>query len=243
MLSHKRPGMTRAKIVMFMIGGILVLLLAVAAVQTWSFASLMKQGALDTLDSLNFNNKFTANKKSTVQNSGTVNAESTTAPSIGDANAPIKIVEFVDFSCPYTREENLVIREFALSNPSRVWLQIRNFPVDELHPDARAAAIAGACAAEQDKYWNMHDALFANQNEQGSFSAEDLRRLALGVGVDGAKYDACLKNDKVAAAVTADYDAGISLGVTGTPTFFVNGYKIDGAVPAEIWQKIIKLVK
>ena len=235
--------MTRTKIVMFVVGGTLLLLIGVIAVESWSFTSLTKQGALDTLDSLNFDNKFTAEKKSVVQNSGTVNAESTSAPAIGKTDSIIKIVEFVDFSCPFSREENSIIRELALANPNRVWLQIRNFPVDELHPNARAAAIAASCAGEQDKYWNMHDALFANQNEQGSFTAEDLRRLALSVGVDGKKYDSCIKSDKVAAAVTADYNAGAALGVTGTPTFFVNGYKIDGAVPADIWQKIIKLVK
>lgn len=235
--------MTRGKIVLVVVGGVLALLLAVSAIESWSFTSLMKQGALDTLDGLNFENKFSAEKKAPVQESGAVNAESASAPSLGSAAAPVRVVEFVDFSCPYSKEENSIIRELALANPDRVRLQVRNFPVDELHPDARAAAVAAACAGEQGKYWAMHDSLFASQNDQGSFSAADLRRYAIGAGVDGGKYDACLKADKLAAAVAADHDAGIALGVTGTPTFFVNGYKIDGAIPADIWQKILKLVK
>ncbi len=178
-----------------------------------------------------------------------VNAESNTAPTLGSAQAPIRVVEFVDFGCPYSKEENSIIRELAVSNPDRVWLQERNFPtVDDstgalLHPGAQDAAEAAACVGEQGKFWAMNDALFANQNDAGTFSADDLRRYAVGVGADGAKYDTCIKSGKEAAVVSADYKAGLVLGVTGTPTLFVNGDKFDGAAPADFWQKILKLFK
>ena len=89
----------------------------------------------------------------------------------------------------------------------------------------------------------MNDALYANQNDAGTFGADDLRRYAIGVGVEAGKYDACVKSGAVAAAISADYQAGLALGVTGTPTFFVNGIKFDGAITVDAWQQILKTVK
>jgi len=242
--------MTRGKIVLTIVIGAVALFLVLIIIAGWSFTKLMKEGAVDTLDNMNFHAKFsTAKTKEPVPTgNAAVAAELKSAPSLGSGTAPIRVVEFVDFGCPYSKEENSVIRELAVSNPDRVWLQDRNFTTlgDDgslLHPGAQAAASAAYCAGEQGKYWAMNDALFANQNDAGTFAADDLRRYAIGVGVDGAKYDACVKSGKAAAAVSADYKAGLALGVTGTPTFFVNGYKIDGAIPADVWQKILKLVK
>jgi protein-disulfide isomerase len=242
--------MTRGKIILTIVLSVAALFIIFIVIAGWSFTKLMKEGAVDTLDSMNYHAKFsTAKTKEPVPtNSTAVSAESKTAPSLGSDTAPIKVVEFIDFGCPYSKEENAVIRELAVSNPDRVWLQDRNFTTigDDgllLHPGAQAAAYASYCAGEQGKYWAMNDVLFANQNDAGTFAADDLRRYAIGAGVDGAKYDACIISGKTAAAVSADYKAGLALGVTGTPTFFVNGYKIDGAIPADVWQKILKLVK
>jgi len=243
--------MTRGRIVLAIVGGALVLLAVFIVVVSWSYTKLIKEGAVDTLDSLNFEGQFSTAKKSPMPASNAanaVNAESKTAPSIGNDKAPVRVVEFIDFGCPFSKEENSIIRELAVSNPDRIWFQERNFPTiaDDgtlLHPGAQAAAVAASCANEQGKFWAMNDALFANQNDAGTFSADDLRRYAVGVGVDGAKYDACVKSGKTAAAIAADHAAGLALAVTGTPTFFVNGYKIDGAIPADIWQQILKTVK
>ena len=251
MLSHKRPGMTRGKIVLAIVLSAVALFAVFIVIAGWSFSKLMKEGAVDTLDSMNFHAQFSTpnTKQPTPVNNNAVAAESKTAPGLGSDKAPIRVVEFIDFGCPYSKEENAIIRELAVSNPDRVWLQERNFPtIDDstgelLHPGAQAAAVAAACVSDQGKFWAMNDALFANQNDAGTFSADDLRRYAVGAGADGAKYDACIKSGKDAAAVSDDYKAGLVLGVTGTPTFFVNGYKIDGAIPVDIWQKILKLVQ
>jgi protein-disulfide isomerase len=241
--------MTRGKIIIMIVGGAAALLVVFVIIASWSFVKLINEGSVDTLDSLNFGNQFSTANQSAPDNNNAVDAESKTAPSLGSDKAPIRVVEFVDFACPYSKAENSIIRELAVSNPDQVWLQVRNFPtIDEstgqlLHPGAQAAAVAAACANDQGKFWAMNDALFANQNDDGTFSADDLRRYALGAGVDGAEYDACIQAGTAAAAVAADYNAGLALGVTGTPTFFVNGYKIDGAIPAEYWQKILNLAK
>lgn len=235
--------MTRVKIAIITFIGILAFVGVIAIVMEVSLAKLMRQGAVETLESLNFENKFSTGKKVRSAVGGSVKPESASAPTTGGANAPLRVVEFVDFSCPYSKEENAIVRGLVAENPEKIMLQVRSFPVDELHPDARAAAVAAACAGDQDKYWAMHDSLFANQKEDGSFSAAELRRIAVGVGADGAKFDACIASKKFDATVAADYDAGVVMGVTGTPTFFVNGFKIDGAIDAANWQKVISLVK
>lgn len=242
--------MTRGRIVLAIVGGALVLIVVLIVVVSWSFTKLIKEGSVDTLDSLNYQGQFTTAKKLPAIDAGavaSVNAERKDAPQLGSDAAPVRVVEFVDFGCPFSKEENSIIRELAVSNPDKVWLQVRSFPVANddgtlLHSGAQAAAEAAACAGEQGKYWAMNDALFANQTVDGSFSGDDLRRYAIGVGVDGKKYDACIKAGTVKTAIAADYRAGAALGVTGTPTFFVNGYKIDGAIPVEVWKKILKLV-
>ncbi len=246
-----RPGMTRPKIVLAIAGGCLILFIAFIIVVSWSYIKLLNKGAVDTLDSLNYYGQFSTAGAKTPNPASTnaVNAESKNAPALGSDKAPIRVVEFVDFGCPFSKEENSIIRELAVSNPDRVWFQERNFPtVDDssgalLHPGAQDAAEAAACAGEQGKFWAMNDALYANQNDAGTFSIDDLRRYALGAGVDAAKYDACIKSGKTKATIESDHKAGLALGVIGTPTFFVNGYKIDGAIPADVWQKILKVVK
>lgn len=243
MLAHYRRGMTRTKIVLTTVGALVLFIICVVAIESWSFTKLIKDGAVDTLDDLNYSNKFSSVSETETANSSVVDVSTKDDPTLGNENAPLRIVEFVDFSCPFCKEENAIIRELALSNPDRVWVQARDFPVDELHTDARRAALAAACVGEQEKYWAMHDSLFANQNDQGTFSDEDLKRYAIGAGADATEYDACVKAGKYNSEIQEDYAAGAKVGVTGTPTFFVNGIKIDGAVPADIWQKILKLVK
>lgn len=242
MLSHKRVGLTRGKTVLIVLGALLAVILAVTAVEWLSFTRLLKDGAVDTLDSLDFRGKFTAEKGKTPQATTAADVSSKDSPAVGNENAPVIAVEFIDFSCPYSKEESSIIRGLAADNPERIRLEIRDFPLED-HPDARRAALAASCAAEQGKYWAMHDALFTNQAADGAWSDPDLRKLAIGSGIDGKKYDACMKDGKYLADIDADVRAGQAAGVTGTPTFFVNGYKIDGAIPLDIWQKILKLSK
>jgi len=241
MLSHKRLGLTRGKIILAVVIGMFLVLCGVAIVITSSYVRLLRQGAVDTLESLNFSDRFSSVAKTETKANTVVNVSSKDSPAVGDENAPIQAVEFIDFSCPYSKDESSVIRELVSAHPDLVRLTIRNFPLDALHPDARRAALAAMCADEQGKYWAMHDALFANQSSDGSFKDADLRRYALGSGVDAKKYDACMGKGAEATKIQTDVEAGKAAGVTGTPTFFVNGYKIDGAIPAEIWQKILNL--
>jgi protein-disulfide isomerase len=116
-----------------------------------------------------------------------------------------------------------------------VKLIYREYPLPN-HPNARPASEAGQCANEQGKFWPYHDKLFANQQRLG---ASDLKQYAVDLGLDGAKFNACVDSHKYAAVVEADIAAGNEVGVNGTPAFFINGRMISGAQPFEAFKKII----
>jgi protein-disulfide isomerase len=110
-----------------------------------------------------------------------------------------------------------------------VRLVFRHYPLD-FHPFAAKAAEAGACAADQGKFWEMHDKMFGNQAKLG---VDDLKGYAKAIGVDPAKFDKCLDRGEKKPLVDEDQKAGTQAGVNGTPAFFVNGIFINGAVPYE----------
>jgi protein-disulfide isomerase len=152
----------------------------------------------------------------------------------GSPAAPVKIVEFSDFQCPYCRREEAVVRDLLKKYPAEVALGYRDFPLREIHPLAQQAAEASRCAAEQGKYWEYHDALMAGKLDTASLK-QDARDLKL----DEKQFDSCLAARKYAAAIDRDRSDGEGAGVTGTPGFFVNGIPVDGAQPEETFTRII----
>ena len=150
-------------------------------------------------------------------------------PSRGPTNAPVTIVEFSDFQCPYCGREAPVIERLMKEYDGRVRLVFRNYPLD-FHPFAQKAAEAGACAQEQGKFWEFHDKMFGNQNK---LAVEDLKGYAKSVGLDSSKFDKCLDSGEKKALVEEDLKAGSAAGVSGTPAFFINGVFINGAQPYE----------
>jgi protein-disulfide isomerase len=150
-------------------------------------------------------------------------------PSRGPSGAPVTIVEFSDFQCPFCGREYPVIDKLMKEYDGKVRLVFRHYPLD-FHPFAAKAAEAGACAADQNKFWELHDKMFSNQ---GKLAVEDLKGYAKTVGVDPAKFDKCLDSGEKKQQVEADQKAGTDAGVNGTPAFFVNGVFINGAVPYE----------
>jgi protein-disulfide isomerase len=154
----------------------------------------------------------------------------------GDPKAPITIVEFSDFSCPFCRKAESTVAELLAKYPGKVNLGYRDFPLNQLHPDAALAAEASHCAADQGKYWEYHDLLFANPGKQDRNGLlEDARTLKL----NGQQFDACLSSGRYRAQVDQDFKMGSSAGVIATPGFFVNGVFVSGAQPAATFEKII----
>ena len=151
------------------------------------------------------------------------------SPAIGPEGARITIVEFSDFQCPFCSRLAESMHRLLEEYPGDIRLEFRHFPLS-FHVNARTAAEAAVCAQQQGKFWEMHDAMFANQ---ASLSREGLMELAPNAGVDVDALAACLDAGEVGARVDSDQETGTALGVTGTPNFFVNGVNFAGALPYE----------
>ena len=156
-------------------------------------------------------------------------------PSKGPANAPVQIIEFSDFECPFCFRVNPTVAQVLSTYGDRVRLVYRHLPLPN-HPNARPAAEASGCANEQGRFWEYHDRLFANQSK---LSAPDLKQHAADLGLDAAKFNECVESRKFQKDVDADLDAAQLLGVSGTPHFFINGRPLSGAQPLESFKEII----
>jgi protein-disulfide isomerase len=139
-------------------------------------------------------------------------------------------VEFSDFQCPYCARANGVLKQVEQRYAGKVRVVFRHFPLPS-HKEAAKAAEAAGCAGAQGRFWEMHDKLFANQRAQ---AASDLKRYAAEIGLDGGPFDRCLDSGSYAKVVEEDVAEGRRHGVTGTPTFFVNGRLLSGAAPFEV---------
>jgi protein-disulfide isomerase len=159
------------------------------------------------------------------------------APIRGAADAPVTLVEFSDFHCPFCKRVQPTLTQLLDRYPGKVKLAFRDFPLGQLHPQARRAAEAARCAQDQGKFWEYHDILFANAPQA---SAEDINRYAQQIGLDVSKFNACLFQSVHHEAVQRDIDEATKLGMTGTPAFFINGRFLNGAQPLEKFVQIIE---
>ena len=160
-----------------------------------------------------------------------------TGPSKGPANAPVTIVEFSDFQCPFCLRALPVIEEVMARYPDKVRFVYRNLPLERIHDRARVAAEASLCADDQGRFWAYHDLVFANNESLGD---EDLKRFAEELDLDVAAWEQCMLEEKFAGVIDADIEAALSIGITGTPAFLVNGVMISGAKPVEDFVSLIE---
>jgi predicted DsbA family dithiol-disulfide isomerase len=149
--------------------------------------------------------------------------------------SPITIIEFSDFQCPFCSRVNPSLAQAKEIYGDKVRFVFRQFPLN-IHPQAPKAGEASLCANEQGKFWEMHDALFADQSK---LAVADLKATAVKLGLDAAKFDACLDGGAMTQIVARDMADGMAAGVSGTPALFVNGRFINGAVPFEELARII----
>lgn len=160
-------------------------------------------------------------------------------PIKGNKAAPVTIVEFSDFECPfcgkfYTETYKQIIDTYVTTGKAS--LVFRDFPLSSIHPDAEKAAEAAECANEQGKFWEMHNKLFENQQ---ALSVDNLKQYAKDLKLNTVKFNDCLDTGKYEAEVAKDTKEAASYGVTGTPAFFINGRLIAGAYPFSEFKKII----
>ena len=158
------------------------------------------------------------------------------APSKGPTDAPIQIVEFSDFECPFCQRVTPTLDRVVAEYGDKVRLAFRQYPLDNIHANARKAAEAALCAHEQGEFWKMHDVMFSEQKELG---VEALRDKASRIGLDSEKFNECLDSGRYAEQVEEDFRAGVLAGVSGTPAIFVNGRPLSGAVPFEQMAEVI----
>jgi protein-disulfide isomerase len=157
-------------------------------------------------------------------------------PQLGPQSAPVTIVEFSDFQCPFCRRLAPILRELARRYPTQLRLVFRNMPLTTIHHAAERAARAGACAAAQGRFWEMHDLMFA---EQSSLSPDALKEKARRLKLDSKVFDQCLDSDSTLKSVQIDQAAAERLGLTSTPSSFINGRFIAGSLPLYRWQEVI----
>jgi protein-disulfide isomerase len=156
------------------------------------------------------------------------------APRRGPAGAPVTIVEFSDYQCPYCKRAAPTVREVLNRYGDQVSLVFKDLPLS-IHPYAAKAAEAARCAGEQGRYWDYHDALFAAP----ALNEAILEELARSMGLDTPRFQDCLASRRQRAAVEADARQAQELGISGTPAFLVNGILLSGAQPLEAFARII----
>ena len=157
------------------------------------------------------------------------------SPVRGPADAWVTMVEFADFQCPYCGRVESTLSALSSAYPTDLRLVFKNFPLS-FHENAMDAAVAAVCAHDQDHFWEMHDLLFANQS---ALATTDLDGYAAQAGVDIDLWRSCIASDAPRQRITVDEDLGVRSGVSGTPTFFINGAVVEGAVSIADFESVI----
>jgi protein-disulfide isomerase len=159
------------------------------------------------------------------------------APTLGKADAPVTLVEFSDFQCPYCQGFAPILRRVEKEFGDKVRIVYRQYPIPSLHPNAFKAAEASLCANEQGKFWELHDVMF---REQQQLAVSELKEKARRLGMNSKQFDGCLESGKYVEQVQNDQKEGMRAGINGTPAVFINGTFVEGgAVPFETVAAII----
>jgi protein-disulfide isomerase len=158
-------------------------------------------------------------------------------PVLGPDDAPITIIEFADFQCPFCQRHALeTYPQLVEAYGDRIRFVYKDFPLTSIHPEAYSSALAAACAEEQGKFWEYHDLLFSGAME---LNPDSYTAYAEQLGLDMTEFNTCYDEERYAEQVQADYAFGAELGVSSTPTFFVNGIAVVGAQPFSLFAEII----
>ena len=156
-------------------------------------------------------------------------------PTLGAKDAPVTIVEFTDFQCPYCKASEATLKQLRDKYGDKIRLVHMDFPLP-FHAHSLDAAKAARCANDQGKFWQFHDSLFANQSKM---APADLKATAKTLGMNSTQFDACFDKAKYDSEIKADQAAGEKVGVDGTPAFFIDGRPLTGAQPAPKFEELI----
>ena len=154
----------------------------------------------------------------------------------GDENAPVTLVEYSDFQCPYCGNVAPTIEQLLKDYEGQIKLVYRHYPLISIHPNAQKAAEASECAGEQGKFWELHDKMFANQT---ALAVDNLKTFAKDLGLNTSQFNDCLDSGKYTSKVNDSVTEGSGYGVQGTPATFVNGTLVSGAQPISAFKSAI----
>ena len=208
-------------------------------------AALLISGTLLYSKSSGGNTVSIADQQADNQPSGPVNVSADDNPFLGNPNAKVTVIEFSDFQCPFCRKfytDTLPQIKKDYIDTSKIKFVYRDFPLS-FHPGAVPAAEGAECARDQDKFWEMHDAIFDEQGKLGSgtvqFTADDVKKWAANIGLNTSKFNQCLDSGKYKQEVEKDLADGSAAGVNGTPATFINGRLVSGAQPFTAFKVVI----
>jgi protein-disulfide isomerase len=156
-------------------------------------------------------------------------------PTLGEANAPLTIIMFIDFECPFCQDDYETMNALRATYGEAARFVFKHFPVEQIHPHARAAAIAASCANEEGAFWSYYDRLFTTKD----LSEEGLVASAKAVNIYNSQFIACRASTKPATDIEVDMNDAYSIDIKGTPTYIVNGIRVDGNIPLSSWQNLI----
>ncbi len=143
----------------------------------------------------------------------------------GNSAAPLELVEYGDYECPYCGRAYPIVKDIQRKLGSEMKFVFRNFPLSKIHAHAFSAAVATEAAGLQNKFWEMHDLIFENQN---ALDDENIFRFARTIGIDLERFKNDIQQKALIDKVEKDFESGLRSGVNRTPTFFINGKKYDG---------------
>jgi len=214
-----------------------VLLTGAVVYRTWHYSSALRSGEMVVSPGLEFQiTRDQAPSISSVLVDPTL-VEGNSRPSYGPEASNLAVVIFADFECPYCQSEAPIFRRMMNKYGNQVRFVFRHYPMDDLHPEARLAAEAAECAYEQGKFWQYHDKLFFNPDTP---TTAVLARYAGEVGLDRLQFDRCLSDGRYRERIDQDIADAQAAGVSGTPTFFFNGQRLEGAIPEDVFDKLLE---
>ena len=226
------------KIVLAFFGVIILLTGLWFGSQFLHYYRAIRSGAINPLLEQNLQSSFSrmaANAKVTPQDLARLTSPD--APTRGKSNAKLTIVEFLDFDCPFCGSAFVPLKDALTKHKDQIYFVVRDFPIEELHPRALRSALAARCAQGQGKYWPYHDLLFAAQDRH---EEADLERNAELAGLNVNAFRQCYQSEQFKEKVLSDIRDGLQVGVQGTPTFFFNGVKVQGALDQKTFEFLIE---
>lgn len=230
---------------LFVFGWILFFIIATATIffgyKVWTFYSRINKGEIVSLPQ--YTSQFTFSGEAvSVELPDRVNRdviEGGEQPAIGAdvEDAKLTIVEFADFECTFSKAAHATIRRLTAKYADKVRFIYRDYPLENVHPNAFLASVAAECAWKQDMFWPYYDKLYLNSP---TLSFRNLIEYGNEIGLDSARFEECVIARETEASVKEDMDVGKRLGIRGTPTFFLNGYRVEGSIPEDEFDDLIK---